>query len=579
MGLLKKKKKSSGGLGSRLAGGGGSGSQISPLRPVYVESLPPCTGHCPSGNDIRGWLMTIALREKLGLSMDEACEQAWRIEMETNPFPAVMGRVCPHPCEGECNRKDKDAPVGINSVERFIGDFGLEHGLKATRFEGEGDKDEKIAVVGAGPAGLSCAYQLARRGYKVTIFESLPKPGGMLRYGIPIYRLPREIIDGEVQTILDLGVELRCDCKVGKDISFDQLRSDYAAIYVAIGAHQGKNLGVPGEDGPGIWTGTEFLNHANSGKKVEIGGNVVVIGGGDTAIDAARVSKRVTMDSAAVSRRMGAEVTILYRRTRVEMPAIEREIEEALEEGIDIVYLAAPKEILRDDEGKVRAMIVQRMELGEPDDSGRRRPVPIEGDTYELPVETVITAVSQKPELGALGSAELGDGWLNSDEWGRTEVDGIWTGGDNINLGIATTAIGQGRKAAESIHASLRGQELSDVKAGEMIRSDKVKMEWTGYDAVPRGERRVIAPEERLSKPDEEIDLGLTVEAALAETTRCFSCGKCFGCENCWMYCQNNCFTKLQQPEHGKFYKIKLEVCDGCKKCWEECPCGFIVGQ
>lgn len=578
MGLLKKKdKESSTKLKSRLSGGGGSGSQISALRPRYVESLPPCTGYCPSGNDIRGWLTVIALREKLGLSLDEACERAFRIEMETNPFPSVMGRVCPHPCEGHCNRKEKEAPVAINAVERFIGDFALEHGLKAERIEGEGPKDKKVAVIGAGPSGLSVAYQLARRGYPVTVFESLPKPGGMLRYGIPVYRLPREILDAEIQRILDLGVELRCDCKVGKDVTFDQLRKDFDAIYVAIGAHQGKTLGVPGEDGPGIWTGTEFLNHANSGKTVEIGGNVVVIGGGDTAIDAARVSKRVTMDSAALSKRMGADVTILYRRTRAEMPAIEREIEEALEEGIDIVYLAAPKEILRDEEGKVRAMVVQRMELGEPDASGRRRPVPIEGDTYELPVETVITAVSQQPELGALGSKELGSGWLNADEWGRTGVDGIWTGGDNINLGIATTSIGQARSAADAIHAFLQGTEPRKEDRGATIGTDRMKLDW--YEEKQRHDRRVIPPDERLKRPYDEVDLGMTPEDAIAETARCMSCGRCFGCENCWMYCQNNVFAKDPDPLHSYFFQIKkMELCDGCKKCWEECPCGFIVG-
>ena len=564
-------------MGARLSGGGGSGSQISPLRPRYVEMLPPCSGQCPSGNDIRGWLTVIAHREKLGLSLDEACEQAWRIEMETNPFPSVMGRVCPHPCEGECNRKERDGAVGINSVERFIGDYALEHNLKPTMIEGEEPKKQKVAVIGAGPSGLSCAYQLARFGYKVTVFESLPKAGGMIRYGIPVYRMPREILDAEIQRIVDFGVELRFDTKIGKDVTFEELRSDFDAIYVAIGAHQGKKLGIEGEDGPGIWTGTEFLNHANSGKKVEIGGNVVVIGGGDTAVDAARVSKRVTIDSAAISRRMGADVSILYRRTRTEMPAIEREIEEALEEGINIEYLAAPKEILRDDEGKVRAMMVQRMALGEPDDSGRRRPVPIEGDVYELPVETVITAVSQKPELGALGSEELGDGWLNADDWGRAGVDGIWTGGDNINLGIATTSIGHANKAAQSIHAFLQGTELPEQRAEEVVLADKIKLDW--YEAKARGERRVLAPEERLAKPTEEIDLGLTAELALEETTRCFSCGKCFGCENCWMYCQNNCFVKIQQPQLGQFYTVKLDVCDGCKKCWEECPCGFIVGE
>ena len=217
------------------------------------------------------------------------------------------------------------------------------------------------------------------------------------------------------------------------------------------------------------------------------------------------------------------------------------------------------------------------MELGEPDDSGRRRPLPIDGDVYELPVETVITAVSQKPDLGALGSEELGDGWLNADDWGSTGVEGIWTGGDNINLGIATTSIGHARKAALSIHAFLQGIEPKEIDPGEPILHDKLKLDW--YEPKKRGQRTVLEPEERLASPEKEIDLGMTVEAALEETTRCFSCGKCFGCENCWMYCQNNCFTKVQQPVLGQFYTVKLDVCDGCKKCWEECPCGFIVGD
>ena len=579
MGLLKKKdKKKSSKMSSRLASGGGAGSQISSMRPRYVESLPPCTGNCPSGNDIRGWLTVISLREQLGLTVEQAAEQAFRIEMETNPFPSVMGRVCPHPCETGCNRGQKDGPVGINSVERYFGDYAIEHGLKAEMIEGEGPKDQKIAVIGAGPSGMSCAYQMARRGYKVTVFEGLPKAGGMLRYGIPIYRLPREILDAEIQRIVDLGVELKCDTKIGKDVAFEDIRKEFDAIYVAIGAHQGKNMGIPGEDGPGIWTGTEFLNHANSGKKVDIGANVVVIGGGDTAIDAARVSKRLIADSAAMASKLGAEVTLLYRRTRAEMPAIEREIEEAIEENINIEYLAAPIEVLREDDGAIKSIVVQRMELGEPDDSGRRRPVPIEGDTYELKVDTMITAVSQKPDLAAVNSSELGDGWLNGDDWGFTGIDGIWTGGDNINLGIATTSIGQARMAAEAMHAHFQGTEPKAPENGEMIRAEKLKIDW--YEAADRKQRKVKSPEDRLANPFDEVDLGLTDEDALAETARCFSCGKCFGCENCWMYCQNNVFAKAKEVTHGHFFEIKnREKCDGCKKCWEECPCGFILGE
>jgi NADPH-dependent glutamate synthase beta subunit-like oxidoreductase len=287
------------------ASAGGSGTEVSPLRPVAVEKQPPCITQCPSGNDIRGWLTTIAQREKLGLTLDQACEKAWRIEVETNPFPAVMGRVCPHPCEGECNRKAKDEPVAINTVERFIGDYAIEHQLALARIDNGGPYPEKVAIVGAGPSGLSCAYQLARRGYAVTVFEAFDKPGGMLRYGIPEYRLPRAVLDAEIQRILDLGVELRCGATVGAEITLDQLRRDYQAVFVGIGAHKGKSLGVPGEDGPGSYTGTEFLNRINSGTEVAVGEKVVVVGGGDTAIDAARACLRLGSDAAAISRRMG----------------------------------------------------------------------------------------------------------------------------------------------------------------------------------------------------------------------------------------------------------------------------------
>jgi NADPH-dependent glutamate synthase beta subunit-like oxidoreductase len=569
MGLLK-----TGAKKPPLRLGGSGATQVSSLRPVQVEKLAPCIHTCPSGNDIRGWLTAIALREKLGYSLEEAYTRAWYIEAETTPFPSIMGRVCPHPCESHCNRKEKDGAVAINSVERAIGDWGLEKNLALPRLDVGGPFAEKVAVIGAGPAGLSCAYQLARRGYAVTVFESLPHVGGMLRYGIPQYRLPRQVIDAEVQKIRDLGVEIRCGVKVGKDVSFADLRRDYAAIFLAIGAHQGKALGIPGEVGPGVWTGTEFLNHVNAGKRVELGGNVVVIGGGDTAIDAARVSKRVAMDAAAMSKRLGSEVTILYRRTRTEMPAIEREIDEAIEEDIRIEYLAAPKEILRNGDGSVRAMVVQRMKLGDPDASGRRAPVPIEGDTYELPIATIITAVSQEPDMAALGAAELAKKWLTADAWGRTDVQGIWTGGDNVGLGLATISIGQGRKAAESIHAALRGEEPKAPGPQPIVGPEKIKMD--AYEAKPRAQRTVLPPAERLARPMDEIDHGITADDVLTEAARCFSCGKCFACEKCWMYCQAGCFVKVPDPQHGHYYKVKLETCDGCRKCAEECPCGFL---
>jgi NADPH-dependent glutamate synthase beta subunit-like oxidoreductase len=572
MGLLKKKKDAT--PFKVRSSGGGAGGEISPLRPRAVEKLPPCTAHCPSGNDIRGWLTTIAHREKLGMSLEEACDSAFYLEVETNPFPSVMGRVCPHPCEGECNRGEKDGAVAINSVERFIGDWGIERKLALKPLENGGPHNEKIAVVGSGPSGLSCAYQLARRGYKVTVFEAFEKPGGMLRYGIPRYRLPREVLDAEIQRILDLGVELKTGVTIGKEVTLEDLKKDYAAVFVGIGAHKGKTMGLPGEEGPGIYTGTDFLNKANSGETLDLGEKVVIVGGGDTAIDAARVSLRLSSDAATMSRRMGAEVTILYRRTRNEMPAIAREIEEALEEGIRIEFLAAPARIDRDADGRIKKLSVQRMELGEPDDSGRRRPVPIEGDVYDMEADSVIMAVSQAPDWSTLGAIETKGSWLEVDDWGRTTIEGVWSGGDTLRLGLATISIGQGRNAAECIHATLRGEEPRAPAKKEPIGADKIKLDY--YDQKPRAERKILSPEERLARPMDEVDLGITREAALEETTRCFSCGNCFGCERCWMYCQSSVFKKIPDAALGHFYKIDLSTCDGCKKCAPECPCGFL---
>jgi NADPH-dependent glutamate synthase beta subunit-like oxidoreductase/Pyruvate/2-oxoacid:ferredoxin oxidoreductase delta subunit len=555
--LVKKTKKGLGGL--RSASAGSSSVESSPLRPVYVPKTPPCQNKCPSGNKIREILCTISQSEGAERSYHESYEKAWNILSETSPFPAVCGRVCPHPCELDCNREHKDGAVSINNVERFLGDYALEHDFKYRKLFDE-TYPEKVAVIGAGPAGLSCAYQLARRGYSVIVFEAFSKPGGMLRYGIPDYRLPTEVLDKEIKRIEDLGVEIKCNQIIGKDIPYHKIQEDFDAIFVGIGAHKGKLLGIPNEDAKNVFTGTEFLNKINSGEKVEVGDKVLVVGGGDTAIDAARVS-----------RRLGADVTVVYRRTRTEMPAIEEEIVGAEEEGVRLEFLAAPIEFEKSGD-LISKMKCQKMELGEPDESGRRRPVPIADNFFYIDTSTVIAAISQEPDFEGMENLHEGKDWIKIKEDGSTNVDKTYAGGDAIELGLATIAISQGRMAAETIHNKFRGIEPKPEEKIPVITHDKIILDY--YESKMRNEPFKMPPADRLKELGLEISSTLTEEQVIAEAMRCMSCGSCFDCGTCWSYCQDQAIVKPVRKYEP--YKFKLDFCNGCKKCAEQCPCGYI---
>jgi NADPH-dependent glutamate synthase beta subunit-like oxidoreductase/Pyruvate/2-oxoacid:ferredoxin oxidoreductase delta subunit len=538
-------------------------TRITPAyRPKQIEKTAPCQVGCANCGDIRGWIGTIAQRKKTGLSRDEAYTKAWHMITDVNPFPSALGRICPHPCEDHCNRSELDEPLAINAMERFLGDFAIEKKVPLARLD-ENSKDEWLGVVGAGPSGLSFAYQMARRGYRVSVYEGKENAGGMLRYGVPDYRLPQDVLDAEIEKILDLGVELNLNTAIGRDITLEQLRERHAALYLGIGAQQGLGLGLPGEEGPSVWTGIDYLSRLNRGEQIDLGASVIVIGGGNTAVDAARSA-----------RRSGAQVTILYRRTRDEMPAVEHEIDNALEEGIELVFLVAPVRVKRFANGKLASLVVCRMELGEPDSSGRRRPVTVPDSEYTITTDALIVAVSQLPMLEGLDALNRDGNWLITDAFG-TVGKGMLAGGDVLGLGVAGKAIVQGRQAAEELHARFSGVRQARPEDGRPeIGPEQVKF---GYKPeTPAVLSPKLSGKLRIKMGTAEVVRTISEKQFLTETERCYSCGSCFGCEQCFMYCTTGCFTKVEEASQGVYFTLTLDQCHECGKCIEVCPCGFL---
>jgi NADPH-dependent glutamate synthase beta subunit-like oxidoreductase len=507
--------------------------------PRYVHRMPPCNDGCPAGENCQQWLYHAESGDY---------EAAWRQIMEDNPLPAVMGRVCYHPCETVCNRTHLDEAVGINGVERFLGDEAIRQGWTVPAGPPTG---KRVLVIGAGPSGLSAAYHLRRHGHAVTIYDAGPVPGGMMRFGIPRYRLPREILEAEIQRILDLGVELELNRTV-TDLEADM--RDFDAVFLAVGAHIGKRAYLPAGSAAKVLDAVSLLRSMEGEEAPLLGRRVVVYGGGNTAMDAARTA-----------RRLGAEESIVvYRRTRDRMPAHDFEVEEALEEGVLVKWLSTIKQA---DEGK---LMLERMEL---DESGFPQPT---GELEELEADALVLALGQETDLSLLDGVtgvEVLDGVVQVDERMMTGRPGLFAGGDMVPAErTVTVAIGHGKQAARCVDSWLRGEQFQHAPRPPLVEFGELNP-WY-YSDAPRTVRPQLELLRRQSTFDEVVG-GLDEKTAKFEARRCLSCGNCFACDNCFGVCPDNAVIKLDEPGPYR-YEIDLDFCKGCGLCAEECPCGAI---
>ncbi|HSQ72658.1 MAG TPA: NAD(P)-binding protein, partial [Rubrivivax sp.] len=564
--------------------------------PTYIQSTPPCQGSCPSGEDIRGYLNIVRGVEKPPAGMPWQ-EYAWRRLTEANPLPSVMGRVCPAPCESGCNRNQVEDFVGINSVEHFLGEWAIEKQLAFNKPAHQTGK--KVAVIGGGPAGLSAAYQLALKGHSVTIFDERAELGGMMRYGIPGFRTPRAVLDAEIQRILDLGVQARMSCRIGTDITLDQIKADFDAVFLGLGAQSGRPLPVEGSDAPNVVTATSFLKAFNDGRLQHVGKRVVVVGGGDTSIDVATVARRLghidqihesdrpenaiagfaAHDAASLSRRQGAEVTLTSIFDIEKMQASKHEVEHALGEGIAIRGGMAPVAVIRDAGGRATALRVARCEARMV--GGKLDVKVIPGTEEDLEADLIVSAIGQAVDFTGLESLNNGKGIIAADKNYQVQGQpGMFVGGDVVRPHLLTTAIGHGAIAADGIDRHLRSEPLEkrpkiDVHGFDLMRKmvekglpvTQIEQPTWGTDSstgaihnydnrsdryviphdelflghfnyTPRNRRKIVSltAEEALSNFEERL-LPLLEAQTQAEAKRCMSCGQCFECDNCVVYC------------------------------------------
>ncbi len=509
-------------------------------RPVYVDRLPPCNNACPAGENIQGWLYD---------AESGNYEAAWHKLVEENPFPAIMGRVCFHPCETECNRTQVDEAVGINAVERFLGDLALERGWALP--EAGPETGKRVLVVGAGPAGLSATYHLRRLGHHVRLVDSASRLGGMMRYGIPAYRLPRAVLDAEIARVIAMGVEVQLN-HVVYDVEQERRDGKFDAVFLAVGAQLGKRVDIPAGDSSRVIDAVSFLHQVAEDDPPLLGRRVVIYGGGDTAFDAARTA-----------RRLGAtDAVIVYRRNRERMGASGDEFEQALGEGVTVRWLSTINRFVGDQ------VVLEKMKLNE---EGFPEPT---GEFEELDADSLVLALGQDTDLSLLDHADdvtVKDGSVEVLDSMMASPSGIFAGGDAVPAQrTATVAIGHGKRAAHSIDSFVTGR-ASEAKVRHELASFERLNTWYYADA-PRTERPEL---ERIRRQTnfEEVIGGLSEDNALFEARRCMSCGNCFECDNCLGVCPDNAVIKLGENMR---YQFDYDFCKGCGICVKECPCGAI---
>lgn len=606
--------------------------------PEYMLSSPPCQASCPAGEDIRGYLNIVRGIEKPPAGMNWQ-EYGFRRITEANPFPSVMGRVCPAPCESGCNRNQVEDHVGINSVEHFLGDYAIENKLAFKRPDDVKPSGKKVAIIGGGPAGLAAAYQLSLKGHSCTIFDEHEELGGMMRYGIPGFRTPRHILDGEIQRILDLGVETRMKTRVGSDVKFEDLEKEYDAIFLAMGAQSGRALPVPGAEAPNCVTAMAFLRAFNEGRLQHVGNRVVVIGGGDTSIDVATVARRLgnitniteldrpenvlaghaAHDVAKISAREGADVVLVSRATMDKMNANKHEIEHALEEGIKIIGGVTPVAVVVGPDGRATALRVAEFEVV------KGETIIKEGTEQDLPADLIVSAIGQAVDFTGLEQFNNNKGLIKVD--GNYRFPGkphIFVGGDVIKPHLLTTAIGHASIAADGIdaflregttelgkrpkvdahrfdllrkmvesgltieeynHQQVRGtssakfavHNFEDRSAKYVIPANELFLGHFTYEERHKREIRHLTAEEALGNFEERLGR-LSEKEVVAEAKRCMSCGLCFECDNCVVYCPQTAVYRVKKSERatGRYVDTDYTKCIGCHICADVCPTGYI---